>query len=154
MERKVRTAVIGYGMISNIYLKNLKNLFYIIDLVAVGGRNVQAARAQADAFGVERAMTIDEVAASDDIELAVVLTPTFAHYGVIRQMILAGKHVWTEKTLCVTVEQGRELVALAKEKGLYLGVAPDTVLGAPRAGHGPDRRGQLGPCRHQPQPVA
>ena len=71
MERKVRTAVIGYGMISNIYLKNLKNLFYIIDLVAVGGRNVQAARAQADAFGVERAMTIDEVAASDDIELAV-----------------------------------------------------------------------------------
>ena len=130
MERKVRTAVIGYGMISNIYLKNLKNLFYIIDLVAVGGRNVQAARAQADAFGVERAMTIDEVAASDDIELAVVLTPTFAHYGVIRQMILAGKHVWTEKTLCVTVEQGRELVALAKEKGLYLGVAPDTVLGA------------------------
>ena len=29
MERKVRTAVIGYGMISNIYLKNLKNLFYI-----------------------------------------------------------------------------------------------------------------------------
>ena len=130
MERKVRTAVIGYGMISNIYLKNLKNLFHIIDLVAVGGRNVKAARAQADAFGVERAMTIDEVAAAEDIELAVVLTPTFAHYGVIKQMLSAGKHVWTEKTLAVTVEQGRELVALAKEKGLYLGVAPDTVLGA------------------------
>ena len=65
VEKKVRTAVIGYGMISNIYLKNLKNLFHIIDLVAVAGRNVSAARARADAFGVERAMTIDEAAAAE-----------------------------------------------------------------------------------------
>ena len=33
--KKVRTAVVGCGMISNIYIRNLKNLFYIIDLVAV-----------------------------------------------------------------------------------------------------------------------
>ena len=130
VEKRVKTAVIGYGMISNIYLKNLKNLFRIIDLAAVGGRNVTAARAQADAFGVERAMSIDETAASEDIELAVVLTPASAHYDVIKKMLLAGKHVWTEKTLAVTVEQGRELVSLAREKGLLLGVAPDTVLGA------------------------
>ena len=130
VEKKVRTAVIGYGMISNIYLKNLKNLFHIIDLAAVAGRSAAAARAQADAYGVERAMTIDEAAAAEDIELAVVLTPASAHYGIIRQMLSAGKHVWTEKTMAVTVEQGRELARLAEEKGLYLGVAPDTVLGA------------------------
>jgi predicted dehydrogenase len=130
VEKRVRTAVIGYGMISNIYLKNLKNLFHIIDLVAVAGRNSSAARARADAFGVERAMTIDEAAAAEDIELAVVLTPASAHYGIIKQMLNAGKHVWTEKTMAVTVEQGRELTRLAGEKGLYLGVAPDTVLGA------------------------
>ena len=130
VEKRVRTAVIGYGMISNIYMKNLKGLFRIIDLVAVGGRNVAAARAQADAFGVERAAAIDEIAGMEDIELAVVLTPASAHYDVIRKMLLAGKHVWTEKTMTVTVEQGRELVRLAEEKGLLLGVAPDTVLGA------------------------
>ena len=45
-------------------------------------------------------------------------------------MLLAGKHVWTEKTMAVTVEQGLELVRLAKERGLLLGSAPDTVLGA------------------------
>lgn len=130
MIRKVRTAVVGCGMISNIYLKNLKNLFHIIDLVAVGNRTPAAAEEKARLYGVERVMTIDEIAASEDIELVVNLTPAYAHYGIIKQMLLAGKHVWTEKTITTTLDEARELVALANEKGLYLGVAPDTVLGA------------------------
>ena len=130
MERKVKTAVIGCGMISNIYIKNLKNLFSIIDLAAVADRNRAAAEQKAAAYGVERVLTIDEVAEDRSIEMAICLTPAFAHYDVIRRMLEAGKHVWTEKTLTVTAEQGRELAALADAKGLYLGVAPDTVLGA------------------------
>ena len=130
MDRKVRTAVVGCGMISNIYIKNLKHLFTIIDLVAVGDRNRAAAEEKAKTYGIERVMTVDEIAASDEIELVINLTPAFVHYGVIRQMLLAGKHVWTEKTMTVTLEEARELVAIAEEKGLYLGVAPDTVLGA------------------------
>ena len=130
MERKVKTAVVGCGMISNIYIKNLKNLFTIIDLVAVADLNRSAAEQKAAAYGVGCVMTVDEVAASEKIELVVCLTPAYVHYEVIRRMLEAGKHVWTEKTLTVTVEQGRELVALADRKGLYLGVAPDTVLGA------------------------
>ena len=31
--KPVKTAVIGCGMISNIYIRNLKNLFHIIDLL-------------------------------------------------------------------------------------------------------------------------
>ena len=41
--KKVKTAVVGCGMISNIYIKNLKNMFSIIDLAAVGDRNAAAA---------------------------------------------------------------------------------------------------------------
>lgn len=127
---KVRTAVVGCGMISNIYIRNLKNLFYIIDLVAVCDLNEEAAKRQAAAFGVEKVMTIDEVAASDDIELVINLTGPVAHYDVIKKMLLAGKHCYTEKMFTTDLDQARELVALANEKGLYLGVAPDTVLGA------------------------
>ena len=130
MERKVSTAVVGCGMISNIYLKNLKNLFSIIDLAAVGSRSRAAAEEKARTYGIDRVMTVDEIAASGDIELVVNLTPAFSHYDVIKKMLLAGKHVWTEKTMTVTVDQARELVELADKKGLYLGVAPDTVLGA------------------------
>lgn len=128
--KKVRTAVVGCGMISNIYIRNLKNLFYIIDLVAVCDLFEAAAKRQAEAFGVERVMTIDEVAAADDIELVINLTGPVAHYDVIKKMLLAGKHCYTEKMFTTDLDQARELVDIANEKGLYLGVAPDTVLGA------------------------
>ena len=129
MER-VKTAVVGCGMISNIYIKNLKHLFSIIDLAAVADINRTAAEEKAQTYGVDRVMTIDEVASSPDIELVINLTPAFAHYSIIRQMLEAGKHVWTEKVMTVTVKEAKELCALADRKGLYLGVAPDTVLGA------------------------
>jgi len=130
MIRKVRTAVVGCGMISSIYLKNLKNLFHIIDLVAIGNRSRPAAEEKAREFGIDRVLTIDEIAAAEDIELVVNLTPAFAHYGITKKMLKAGKHVYTEKTMTATVAEARELVDLADRKGLYLGVAPDTVLGA------------------------
>ena len=130
MERKIKTAVVGCGMISNIYIKNLKNLFHIIDLVAVGNRSRSAAEEKAKTYGIGRVMTIDEIAQSDEIELVVNLTPADVHYGIIKKMLLAGKHVWTEKVMTASLDEARELVALADEKGLYLGVAPDTVLGA------------------------
>lgn len=41
-----------------------------------------------------------------------------------------GKHAYVEKPLSLSIEQGKELVALAGEKGLYIGGAPDTFLGA------------------------
>ena len=43
--------------------------------------------------------------------------------------MLAGKHVYTEKMTTETVEQANELIALAKEKNLFIGGAPDTFLG-------------------------
>ncbi len=128
--QKVRTAVVGCGMISSIYIRNLSRMFSVIDLVAVSDVKREAAEARAKEFGIPKAMTVDEVAADPEIELVVNLTPPFVHYDVIRRMLLAGKHVYTEKMLAATLEQGRELVALARQKGLLLGVAPDTVLGA------------------------
>ena len=128
--RKVRAAVVGCGMISSIYIRNLKNLFYIIDLAALSNRDLSAAKAQAEKFGIDRVMTVDEVAAAEDIELVVNLTPPGAHYEIIRKMLLAGKHVYTEKMFTAKLEDAEELVRLADEKGLYLGVAPDTILGA------------------------
>ena len=127
---KIRTAVVGCGMISNIYIHNLSRLFTIIDLTTLCDVNPEAAKAKAETYGIPRTMTIDEVAAAQDIDLVVCLTGPAVHYTVIRQMLEAGKHVYTEKMFTTDLAQARELVKLADEKGLYLGVAPDTVLGA------------------------
>ena len=127
---KVRTAIVGCGVISNIYIRNLKHLFSIIDLVAVCDIRPEAAQEKAELYGVDKVMTIDEIAADESIELVVCLTGPAQHYEVIKKMLLAGKHVYTEKSLAATLDEARELVKLANERGLQLGVAPDTVLGA------------------------
>lgn len=128
--KKVKTAVVGCGMISNIYIRNLKNLFSIIDLTALCDINQEAAEQKAKSYGVEKIMTLKEIAASKDIEMVVNLTGPGAHYDVIRMMLESGKHVFTEKVLTTDLEQGEELIRLADEKQCYLGVAPDTILGA------------------------
>ena len=130
MYQKVKTAVVGCGSISSIYIRNLKELFTIIDLVALCNRTRSKAEQKAAEFGIPRVMTLEELAADPEIELVVNLTPPGNHYEVTRRMLEAGKHVYSEKVFTTDLAQAQELARLAKDKGLYLGVAPDTVLGA------------------------
>ncbi len=128
--KKIKTAVIGCGMISNIYIRNLGSLFTVIDLTAVCDINPAAATEKAKTYGVDKVMTLEEIEASEEIELVVNLTGPSVHYDVIKRMLSAGKHVYTEKMFTTELAKSQELTALADEKKLYLGVAPDTVLGA------------------------
>jgi predicted dehydrogenase len=128
--KKVKAAIIGCGMISNIYIKNIKNQFHIIDLVACCDIDQAKAKEKAEMYDVSQTLSFDEVILSDEIELAINLTGPAMHYSVIKRLLLSGKNVFTEKMLSLDITQGKELVALAKKKNLYLGVAPDTFLGA------------------------
>jgi predicted dehydrogenase len=58
------------------------------------------------------------------------LTVPAAHFAVAEAALAAGKHVFGEKPLCTDSAQGRALVADAARRGLKLGCAPDTFLGA------------------------
>jgi predicted dehydrogenase len=65
-------------------------------------------------------------------EIAVVanLTIPAAHHSVNMQCLKAGKHVYCEKPLALSLAEADEQVALATERGLLLTAAPDTFLGA------------------------
>lgn len=128
MGRPIKTAVIGSGRISAEYLRNMTTVFSNLEVVACSSANMESARRRAAEFGIE-ARTNEEIFADPEIELVVILVPAPAHAGLIKQALLSGKHVYTEKTMTVELSDARELVALAKEKGLYLGSAPDTFLG-------------------------
>jgi predicted dehydrogenase len=65
-----------------------------------------------------------------EVELVLNLTRPYEHFEVTKQALLRGKHVYSEKPIAVDMEEASELVALAKEKKLLLGGAPDTFLGA------------------------
>ncbi|HYZ61788.1 MAG TPA: Gfo/Idh/MocA family oxidoreductase [Acetobacteraceae bacterium] len=126
--RKLGVGVIGAGVISGVYMNNIK-LFPGLALRGCADMRAEAAQAQAEKYGT-RAMTVDELLASPEVDLVVNLTVPNAHFAVSHAALTAGKHVFSEKPLCVTVEEGRRLVAEAEARGLRLGCAPDTFLGA------------------------
>lgn len=127
--KKVKTAVIGCGKISDIYFQNLTSMFSIVDVVACCDLNADLQQQTAQKFQLNQ-MTMSEIIADTSIELVINLTPPGAHYSIIKALLEGGKHVYTEKVLSIELWQAKELIELADEKNLYLGAAPDTFLGA------------------------
>ena len=121
--------VVGCGFISDIYLRNMTGMFDNTHVVACCDISPEKAEQRAKQYGI-RNCTFEQMLQDSKVEMVVVLTPAPVHYEVIKSALLAGKHVYTEKTLTIDLKQAQELLTLADERGLYLGAAPDTFLGA------------------------
>lgn len=119
--------IIGCGNISTSYLR-LAPLFRGIEVRAVADLNLDAAQARAEEFDT-KALTVNDLMASDEIDIIVNLTIPDAHFKVTKAILEAGKHAYSEKPVVLSLEEGETLRALAKEKGLRIGSAPDTFMG-------------------------
>ncbi len=124
----LHVGLIGCGNISEIYLLNAP-LFRHIRFTACADLNPAAAAAQATKHGIA-ARSVEELLASNDVDVVLNLTIPEAHAEVSLAAIAAGKHVYSEKPLATTIADGKALVAAAAAKSLRVGAAPDTVLGA------------------------
>lgn len=128
-QQKMHVGVVGAGAISNIYLTNMIHRFSGLQVDAICARHLESAKRQGEKYGI-RACTFEEMLEDESIELVVNLTPACEHYEIIKKALLAGKHVYTEKTMTDDPQKAAELLKLADEKKRYLGSAPDTFLGA------------------------
>ena len=125
----VGVAVVGCGVISDTYLRNLTSfpdvrVLYCADLV------LDRAEAQAAKYGVPGAGSMAGALAQPGVELVVNLTVPAAHAQTAAAAIAAGKSVWLEKPLALDTTAGRGLLTQAAAAGVRVGCAPDTVLGA------------------------
>ena len=127
--KPVKTAIIGCGAISGTYLPNCIRRLKVLDIVGCSDIKPERSAARAAEFGIKQ-MTNEEIYEDPKIQLVINLTYPISHYEVTKAALLAGKHVYSEKMLSPTFEQGLELTEIAKEKNLLLGAAPDTFLGA------------------------
>jgi predicted dehydrogenase len=125
----VRVGVIGCGYISGIYLKNMPR-FPNLDVRAVADLVPERARARAAEYGVPRVLTPEELLADPEIELVLNLTIPVAHAAVALAAVTAGKSIYNEKPLTIAREEARQLLRLAEERGVLVGCAPDTFMGA------------------------
>jgi predicted dehydrogenase len=127
MTKELGVGIIGCGNISTTYF-SLSPLFKGLKVLACADLNMQAAEARAVEYGV-KAQTIEDLLANDEIDVVVNLTIPDAHFSVSKSILEAGKHVYSEKPLVLTLEQGEELRSIATAKKLSVGCAPDTFLG-------------------------
>ncbi|RCW28672.1 putative dehydrogenase [Ciceribacter lividus] len=127
MTRELGVGIIGCGNISTTYF-SLAPLFKGLKVLACTDLNMNAAELRAEEYGV-KAQTVDELLANDELDIIVNLTIPDAHYAVSKRILEAGKHVYSEKPLVLSLEAGEDLRRIAKDKKLSVGCAPDTFLG-------------------------
>ena len=127
MARTASVGIVGCGNISEAYFR-LSRLFPGLKVVACADILPEAARAKADAHGVQ-AKTVDALLADDGIDVVVNLTVPAAHFEISAAALDAGKHVYSEKPLALTYRDAKTLVEVAESRGVTLGCATDTFLG-------------------------
>jgi predicted dehydrogenase len=118
MKKRVRVAILGTGFIGRVHLEALCRLGFIEVAALVTADQDQADRLARE-YGVERVET-DYRRVLDDphIEVVHVCTPTALHAQMVKDALLAGKHVLSEKPLATSVADAVELVELAKKQGV------------------------------------
>ena len=131
----MKVGIVGAGNISATYVATL-HMFDFVRVKSVYDISEANAAKLAGQFGLE-ATSLEAMLGDPEIGLVINLTTPTSHHAICKKALLAGKHVYSEKPLSVTMEEGEELIGLANAGGLRLGCAPDTFLGG---GHQLTRR--------------
>ena len=117
MTESPRVGVVGAGSLGFHHVRLLRDL---PGARFAGFFDASAARAQhvTEELGVAAAASYDALLPECDALSIVVPTP--AHHAVAKTAIEAGKHVFIEKPITVTLEQADDLIALAKTRGVMI----------------------------------
>ena len=116
----MKLCAIGTGAISKSMIPEFHRSS-VLECVAVCSRGEETGKAIAEQFGLEKVYTsLDAMLADPEIEMVYIGSPNAIHYSQTKAALRAGKHVLCEKPFAPTEEEAAELIALAKEKKLFL----------------------------------
>ncbi len=126
-DKKIKVGVIGCGSVSGQYLPHLSKSPFV-ELVSTCDIRPERAKAAAAKYKIPNYYPhIDQMLAGAKFDLMVTLTDMQEHGRLNKQAIMAGRHVWSEKPMANTYKEGRDLLDLAKSKGLRVWGAPAVV---------------------------
>lgn len=117
---KIKAGLAAFGMSGQVFHAPFISVLPQFELTAIAERSKERSREKYPQARIVR--SFDELIGMDELELIVVNTPDSTHYDYARRALEAGKHVIVEKPFTLSVEDGKELVALAAEKELTLSV--------------------------------
>lgn len=116
---KLKLGIIGTGHMGQYHV-NVAN--QLKDAILSGIYDTSPVRANeiASKYDTLAYSSVEEIL--DNSDALIIAAPTFLHHEIAKRALLSGKHVLVEKPIAETVEQARELVRIASEKGLIFQV--------------------------------
>lgn len=112
---KIRVGIIGMGYIGESHIEAVRRIG-LCELYAIADTNASLAQKKADYYGIEKCYTtVDELLNDPNIDAVHNCTPNFLHLEINKKIIKSGKHLFSEKPLCTTYAEAKELVDLKKE---------------------------------------
>jgi predicted dehydrogenase len=112
---KIKAGIIGMGYIGESHIEAVRRIG-LCELYAIADTNAELAKVKAGYYGIEKCYnTVDELLNDSDIDAVHNCTPNFLHLEINKNIIKSGKHLLSEKPLCTTYPEAKELVDLKKE---------------------------------------
>jgi predicted dehydrogenase len=125
--KKVRLGIIGCGSVSTQYLPHLSKSEHV-ELVSTCDIIHERAIKAAETYKIPSHYdSIEKMLAGAPFDLMVNLTDMQEHGRLNKLALQAGKHVWSEKPMATTYQDGKELLDLARKKGIRIWGAPAVV---------------------------
>lgn len=119
----INVGIIGTGFIGPAHIEALRRLGFV-NVIALCDTPFEAAQKKAGQLNVPHAYgDIDALLAHPGLDVVHNCTPNHLHAEINRKILRAGKHVFSEKPLCMTPEEAQELVVMAENAGVVHGVS-------------------------------
>lgn len=115
---KVRIMHVGAGYWGKNLIRNFHGLG-ALELICDNEKGTLA-RFSEQYPDVRSCGSFDEALSDGSVDAVSIATPAETHYELVRKSLESGKHVFVEKPLCLDVEDGRQLVEMARERNLIL----------------------------------
>jgi scyllo-inositol 2-dehydrogenase (NAD+) len=117
---RLRVALVGAGRAGSVHAGNLADYPGRAEVGAIVDERADAAEQLADGFGAPHFADLD--GALEHADAVVISTPTFTHRDLAVRAANAGKHVFCEKPMALTVAECDEMIAAAEASGVVLQV--------------------------------
>ena len=118
----INVGIVGYGYAGRNFHSYLVGLAEGLHLEAVVSSREDKRRQVLAERGCRAVASIDELLADPRIDLVVLATPHDTHCALAVRALEAGKHVVTDKVMCLSVQEADAMIAAAKRAGRMLSV--------------------------------
>ena len=119
----IRVCLVGAGRAGKVHANTLANHLPTARLAAVVDASAEARDGMGDAFGVDepsRFALLEDALGGAEFEAVVITTPTFTHAALAVTAAAAGKHVFLEKPMALSLAECDAIIAAAQQAGVIL----------------------------------